>query len=219
VLYTLWSAKGGSGATVTAALLALALGEPAGVLLVDLAGDLPGVLAVPDPPVGVGDLEGTDGLRPDALRRAEVPVTAEVSLLGRGSGAAGPAIGPLLDLLAADPRPVVVDAGTVPRAVDPVERSAVVEAVRRADRSLVVVRPCYLGVRSTAAALAALPATGCILLREPGRNLDADDVATVLGVPIVAEVHVAPSVARSVDAGLLTHRPDRAAIRSLQAAA
>ena len=42
-----WSAKGGSGTTVVAA--ALALGSPTDSLLIDLDGELPAALGVPEP--------------------------------------------------------------------------------------------------------------------------------------------------------------------------
>ena len=64
-----------------------------------------------------------------------------------------------------------------------------------------VVRNCYVSLRR---ALLAPPTTaGVVLVMEPGRSLGRRDVADVVGVPIVAEVEVTASVARSIDAGLL----------------
>jgi len=64
-----------------------------------------------------------------------------------------------------------------------------------------VVRNCYVSLRR---ALLAPPTTaGVVLVMEPGRSLGRRDVAEVVGVPIVAEVEVAASVARYIDAGLL----------------
>ena len=58
-----------------------------------------------------------------------------------------------------------------------------------------------------------------ILVSEPGRALGAGDVEDVLGVPVRAEVAVEPSVARAVDAGLLTTRLPRSLERALRRAA
>jgi hypothetical protein len=64
-----------------------------------------------------------------------------------------------------------------------------------------VVRNCYVSLRR---ALLAPPTTvGVVLVTEPGRSLGRRNVAEVVGVPIVAEVGVTASVARSIGAGLL----------------
>src|SRR4051794_33057920 len=51
VFVSCWSVKGGSGTTVVASSLALLLAtrSPAGSVLVDLAGDVPAVLGIPEP--------------------------------------------------------------------------------------------------------------------------------------------------------------------------
>ena len=50
---------------------------------------------------------------------------------------------------------------------------------------------------------------GAILVEEPGRALDADDVSAVLGVPVIGRVPVRAEIARVVDAGVLRDRlPD-----------
>jgi hypothetical protein len=47
------------------------------------------------------------------------------------------------------------------------------------------------------------------LVEDPGRALDAADVAAVLGVPVVGRVPVRAEIARAVDAGVLRDRlPD-----------
>ena len=68
----------------------------------------------------------------------------------------------------------------------------------------IVTRACYLALRR---ALAVTPAPdNAIVIAEPGRALDDADVAAVLGLPIVATIRTDPSVARTVDAGLLASR-------------
>jgi hypothetical protein len=223
VLYTLWSAKGGSGTTVTAALLAASFSDRPDALLVDLSGDLPGVVGAPEPAEGLADLCLTASAAPDAIRRAEVEVADGVALLAKGGGPLDPAgFSTVWDVLAREQRDVVVDAGTLHLADATGERSdraAAVEAVRRAERSLLVVRSCYLGLRAAIAMLSVLPAEGCILVMEAGRLLRGSDVAAVLGIPVLAELHLSAGVARATDAGLLLRRPDRPSVRALRSAA
>ncbi|MGH9119313.1 MAG: hypothetical protein ACRD0A_15970 [Acidimicrobiales bacterium] len=81
-------------------------------------------------------------------------------------------------------------------------------------RWLVVRGPCYTSLR--VAVDAGWRADGVILLAEPGRAITAVDVADLLGVPVIAQVPVEPSVARVLDAGLLLARlPHLAPFRSL----
>lgn len=60
-------------------------------------------------------------------------------------------------------------------------------------------------------------ACGVIVVTEPWRALSSADAASVLGLPIVAEVPHQPEVARAADAGLLLDRIARmTAFRSLR---
>lgn len=211
-----WSAKGGSGTTVVAVSLALVLAARpgAGVLLVDLAGDVPAVLGSPDPDgPGVAEWSRAGAAAPaDALARIEVPVRAGLALVPRGRGPLDAeridALGPLL---AADHRTVVVDCGTV-GSDDPAAGLAA-----SATSSLLVTRLCYLGLRRAAAA--PIRPSAAVVVAEPGRALDRLDVEGVLGVPVAAEVAVDPAVARAVDAGLLARRLPRGLARAIGAAA
>lgn len=207
VLTCCWSTKGGSGTTVVAA--ALALSSPS--LAVDLAGDLPAVLGLPEPAgPGVLDwLSAPDDVGPDALARIELAATPQLGLLPTGHGQPRPVRwAPLARALSESERHVVVDAGRWPVAP---------ELLGAADRSLLVVRPCYLALRR-AAAVPVRP-TGVVLVVEEGRALGRRDVEQVLGVPVVAEVPVVPAVARAVDAGLLAGRVPMALAASLRSAA
>lgn len=202
MLVACWSAKGGVGTTVVAASLAAVLGAsaPDGCLLVDLGGDAPGALGLPDPPGnGLAGLLRRPGA--GALRRLEVPVRDGLTLLPRGPGALGPPgrVEELAAALAAEERPVVVDAGVVSRG-----REAAVPFVAGASRSLLVTRACYLALRR--AVQAPVRPSGVVLVAEPGRALRSDDVADILGVPVVAEIAWDPAVARTVDAGMLSSR-------------
>jgi len=143
----------------------------------------------------------------------ELSVGPDLALLPRGRGAPGPAARHhvLARLLAAEPRPVVVDAGVVG------PDSPALPLVAEATRSLLVTRACYLGLRR-AIDLPIRP-SGIVLLREPGRAMGREDVEHVVGAPVVADVPVDPSVARAVDAGVLARRVPRALARPLRAAA
>lgn len=210
-----WSAKGGSGTTVVSVGLAsvLAGASASGALLVDLAGDVPSVLGLPEPTgPGVGGwLAAGPDVPADALARLEVEGPGGIRLLPSGApgsaGTADPARGQLLAaLVAADARPVVVDCGS--------ELSVVVQSVvAAASESLLVVRPCYLSLRS--AQRAPVRPTGIVVVCGDGRAIGPDDVAAALGVPVVATLGLDPAVARAVDAGTLGHRLPRSLRRSL----
>jgi len=97
------------------------------------------------------------------------------------------------------PAPVLVDCGT---AREPASR-AVVEV---ADIAVVVLRECYLGLRRAVHAPALEHTDGVVLLHESTRSLSAREVGDVLDLPILARVPVRDTIARAVDAGVLTTR-------------
>ena len=91
-----------------------------------------------------------------------------------------------------------------------VTTSPIIDAGRRrpdVGTATLVTRACYLALRR---AIAVSPAPdNVIVIEEPCRALDRDDVAAVLGVPVLAVIPADHGVARVVDAGLLTARlPD-----------
>lgn len=219
MLVTCWSVKGGVGTTVVSVALATTLARihalDGGALLVDLDGDAPATLGLPDPrdPGLTGWTTAGPDVAADALARLELSVGPDLALLPRGRGAPGPAARHevLARLLAAEDRPVVVDAGVIG------PDSPALPLVAEASRSLLVTRACYLGLRR-AIDLPVRP-SGVVLLREPGRAMGRDDVEHVVGAPVVADIPVDPSVARAVDAGVLSRRIPRALARPLRAAA
>src|SRR5207237_675763 len=73
---------------------------------------------------------------------------------------------------------VVLDAGTEPA-------PAVGAAIEVADAALMVIRPCYLALRRAVADPRLERSSGAVLVEEPGRALDAADVAAGLGGPVV----------------------------------
>ena len=195
-----WSAKGGVGTSVVAAALAMASARHTPTTLIDLGGDAPAVLGVGTPAgPGVGDWWSTPHAPAEAVLALADHVAANLHLVHRGSP---PKLITELHAerlalaAAADPRvAVVIDAGQgVPHEV----------LHRCAQASLLVARPCYLGVQRMM--LHAHLATGIVLVTEPGRALGATDITASLGVPVVAEVPWDPAVSRAVDAGLLRSR-------------
>jgi hypothetical protein len=202
-----FAAKGGSGTTVVVASMGLGAHGP--TWLIDIAGDLPAVLGIAEPD-GPGVL---DWLRSDAppgrLNALALEVVPGLRLLARGTPGPSPADRwPMLARWLIDQcADAIVDAGTAPPA----------ELAEVADRTLLVTRACYLALR--AAVRRPTPATGVVLVAEPGRALGARDIEAALGLPVVATVLVDPAVARAVDAGLLASRLPGGMRRAMRAAA
>jgi hypothetical protein len=213
VLVATWSVKGGVGCSVVSAALALTWARAGhDALLVDLGGDLPAVLGVPEPE-GAGLEEwlaaGTD-VPADALARVEIPVARGLGLVPRGvgGGSDGSRLRVLAGLCASTPRPIVVDVGMV------CADSPSVGFLTEARHSLLVTRPCYLALRRLS--VSSLRPSGVVLVSEPGRALDRSDVEEVAGAPVVADLMLDPAVARAVDAGLLATRMPRVLERALR---
>ncbi|NND76326.1 MAG: hypothetical protein HKN44_15115 [Ilumatobacter sp.] len=206
-----WAAKGGSGTTVVTTLFALEAPRP--TLLVDLAGETPAVLGLPDPdrPGVVDWLRGSGAAT--QLDDLVVDVDASTALLpcrvggaptGPTTGSATEAVTPArwgeliawLDSWAQQHSGTVwVDHGTgVPSA-------ALAELVQH---RLLVTRPCYLALRRAAAS--PIRPTGVVVVSEARRSLGARDIERSLGAPVVATIPFDPHIARAVDAGLLVTR-------------
>ncbi|MTA43546.1 MAG: hypothetical protein F2567_10995, partial [Actinobacteria bacterium] len=209
MVFSCWSAKGGSGTTVVSVALAVLLGQQsdAGSVYVDLEGDAPTVFGMPEPDgPGLSDwFAASESVGVSAIERLERPVANAVRLVPRGrrefSGDERARI--CIERLNADERPVVVDIGCIAGSGDPGD------LVRRcfaeqATTSLLVTRPCFLSLRR-ALSLPLRP-TGVVLIEEAGRALGRRDVEDVLGVPVIATIEVDAAVARAVDAGLLAAR-------------
>ncbi len=217
-----WAAKGGSGTTVVAASLALNSTHPS--LLVDLDGELPAALGLPEPErPGVAEWLATDSpaeqlaelLMEIAPRRWLLPWRSGATWASRPAPPIEPTAtrwGQLGDWMNDWTRQwgcdITIDAGTG-RPAPPL--------VERVDRSLLVTRPCYLALRR--AVRGETRPTGVVLVDEPGRALSQRDVEHALGVPVVATVSFDPAVARAVDAGLLATRPPRVISKELRRAA
>ncbi len=214
-----WAAKGGSGTTVVAATLALTSAHPS--LLVDLDGEMPAALGMPEPDrPGVAEWLATrtpteqlaDLLIEFAPRRLLLPWRSAATWANAPISPNGPTdarwseLGEWLrDWARQGGCEVTIDAGTG----EP--PTALADHV---DRSLLVTRPCYLSLRRVVRGTAR--PTGVVLVDEPGRALSRRDIEHALGVPVEATVSFDPAVARAVDAGLLATRPPRIISRELR---
>jgi hypothetical protein len=209
MLTVCWAAKGGSGTTVVAAGLAINSDQP--TLLVDLAGDLPAVLGLPEPD-GPGVLDwARSNTTADRLAALELGVTEHLTVLPLGAPGAIPVErwGILATWLSGQSRRVVVDGGS--GGPPPASLTA------SADQTLLVTRPCYLALR--AAVRQRAHPSGIVLVHEPGRALGTADIEASIGAPVVSELLLDPAVARAVDAGLLAARLPVGYRRALRASA
>jgi hypothetical protein len=218
-----WSPKGGSGTTVVAATIALASPRP--TLLIDLAGDLPACLGTAEPAPGRDRWRGgpdgiLDWLRsdagPDRLDDLAQTVDDGLVLIRRGHrDVDGPPIRAerwqaLADHIVGRTGDTVIDLGTLDDG-----RHQTGPLWRTVDRRLMVIRQCYLALRTATRSPALLrgdgdtPGTdGAILVTEADRALGVADIQRCIDVPIVAVAPLDKNVSRAVDAGLmLTRRP------------
>lgn len=211
-MFVCWSTKGGTGTTVVSAALALVASKSRPMVLVDLGGDAPAALGLPEPQ-GPGALDWLASPTADgqALRRLFVPVTDTLQLLPCGHRTQPIAAQRWADLavaLASLGDGVVVDAG-------PGEPAT--ELLASAARSVLVTRQCYLALRRVVAH--GPRPTGVVLVCEPGRALTGRDVEHAVGAPVVAEIPWDPAISRAVDAGMLTSRMPRSLSQPLLEAA
>lgn len=220
MLVSLWSAKGGAGVSVTAALLALRAGQRGsdGAVLVDLGGDQPLVLGSSMAgPRGLSDWLSETGRSPAGLVGRAADVGSGLSVLWRGQAPwpASAAADEAITVLGDHPAPVIVDVGCV------LGDGPTAQLGRRfaaaATRSILVTRACYLAL-ARSRELPVVP-SGVVLLREHERVLAAVDVEAAVGAPVVATIDVDPGIARAVDAGLLSARRPRGLDRALDAVA
>lgn len=194
MLTVCYSPKGGQGCTTVTA--ALAAHEP-DALLIDIGGDLPALLGIPEPAgPGICDLlTTTDPI--DARSLAAITIDAGPACLIHAGSTPPTDVhsrrwDELADTLRSSYRTVFLDAGTN-------HHAAVI-----ADRRVMVVRACYLALRR-AVAVDVRP-DRVILIVEPGRALTTVDVEAALGVPVAAEIPFDPAISRAIDAGLFTAR-------------
>lgn len=211
-MFVCWSTKGGTGTTVVSAGFALVSSKSGSSVLVDLGGDSPAALGMPEPPgPGVHDWLHSPSANGDALARLLVPVNDSMQLLPRGRLGQPVTHQRWADLavaLAALPHSVVVDAG-------PGEPAT--ELLASAAHSVLVTRPCYLALRRVVAN--GPRPTGVVLVTEPGRALTSRDVEHAVGAPVIAEIPWDPAISRAVDAGLLCTRIPRSLAVPLREAA
>jgi hypothetical protein len=208
-----WSPKGGAGVTVFTSACALSAATRAEVVLVDTCGDVAPVLGVGAPIRGWRDVLLADELPIDAFGRIAVEISPSLRLVGPGdrpdSSGAGELESPdrgrrrtvesSVALLRATGALVFVDLGL---ASDP----DTVGLARSLDALVMVTRSCFLSYRRAAAHDLTKRSFGAVLFEEPARALSARDLASTVGLRVVARAPVRPDIGRAIDAGTLAHR-------------
>ncbi len=214
------AAKGGSGTTIVACLRAIESLGP--VLLVDLEGDVPGMLGVAEPErPGVVDwltsrapIAHLDDLlieiTPNATLLPNAGVESRSSAREAIARSAAERWDELIDWFTEwchdTGGAIVIDAGTT---------SLPTTFVEQCPSRWLVTRACYLSLRR--ATRLAVPPTGIVVVDEPGRALTHRDIETSVRAPIIATIPWDIRVARCVDTGLLgARRLPRAVHRSLR---
>ena len=196
------SPKNGNGITVTAAAYAL-LSAQRGTrtVLLDLCGDQPAALGMPEPNgPGLHDWLSEDSVG-DAPQLLSMGREAMNGLLVIHRGAqfisGEPRWSALASAVASLPYTVVIDAGV---------GRLPTELAQAASKVITVVKPCYLTLRRATQ----LPTpTSVFVVKEDGRALTVKDVGHVLNAPIEAEIPYEPAIGRAVDAGLLPSRVEQ----------
>lgn len=179
----LYTPKGGTGCSTTAALLALT--TPGNNILIDHAPhrEQPAILGV-QTPIDWGETVGLT-----------INVTDQLRLIDAH---------PDLDLYGRNYDHVFVDHSLHTRNPN----------TPHDDRHKwwMVIRADYLALRR---AVGQPTPDGIIVINEPGRALNTSDIEAVIGAPVIAELPIDPTIARTIDAGLLTSRPPRTTLRNL----
>jgi hypothetical protein len=204
-----WAAKGGSGTTVVTSTLALESSRPA--LLVDLAGEIPAVLGLPEPD-RPGIVDWLAGTGPTAQLIDLVLDVNDTTALLPYRLVAGRSSSSLLDDVPNErwqqflqwmrdweerhEGAVWIDAGTGCPNVTLADGVA---------QRWLVTRACYLSL--TRAARSPIRPNGVVLVAEAGRSLRLADVERSLAAPVMVKVGCDPKMAHSVDSGLLSMRP------------
>lgn len=81
-------------------------------------------------------------------------------------------------------------------------------AINRGDERVLVTRNCYLAIRAACKQDVPKP-DRIVIVAEPGRALDENDIHRALDVNTINTIHIDPCIARSVDAGFLYQRNRR----------
>jgi hypothetical protein len=208
-----YSPKGGQGCTtITASFGLLAPNR-----LIDIGDDLSDMLGVPKPlGPGICDLlAGEQTLTLDAIENlghlnhdttrfggVETVLRSPRNVMFISAGSTHPDEVPthrwteLSTLLADSPESWFIDAGTV-RAANDID-----------GHRIMVVRNCYLALRRAVAH--PIRPDSVILVTEPGRALTVKDVEAVLPAPVTVQIAIDPSIARTIDAGVLSSRLPKA---------
>lgn len=201
-IITVHATKGGQGVTTIATTLALLTARTQHTLLIDTAGDIAPMLALPEPDhPGLGDY----------LHDPTITLTNITTCVDHD-----------LDLITPGDRPTIFDAHTYGLLVGGLGRydTVIIDTATHApawdvlaDHTILVIRPDYLALRR-ALQLPRRP-DDLIVVVEPGRALSVDDIEAALGQPVTATIPLDPAIARINDAGLFATRLPRTITRAI----
>jgi MinD-like ATPase involved in chromosome partitioning or flagellar assembly len=216
-----WAVRGGSGvSTVSALLIRFLCSKEASagqaVIAIDAGGDLPALFGVA-PGSGEGlsdwlaadqsvDVEALDGLLiGDGVQILPIGHVEDVNAVGTevGRERLDHAIGWLTNRAS-----VVCDLGH--------SSAPLAEAlIAQADRSVLVIRPCMLSVRT--ALRSPRPAHGMVIVGAQPGDMRAEDMEAALGIPVLATVPELPALARAVNQSNFSGRLPHRALRAMSA--
>lgn len=207
--------KGGLGTSVVAAATALESARQRHTVLIDFGGDLAQIFGVDTNNAwGVHDwLSSSDDVGAESLEHLTIEAATNLSLLPAGAALSQP-VDPqravrFVEAMHQSGDVTVADVGALTKVTD---ARAIIAA--SGDRTTCVVRGCYLALRR----FSELPVVidDVVEIQEPGRALRTLDIEAVVGMPISARIPLDPSIARAVDAGLLTQRMPRTLRRNVR---
>ena len=202
----LYATKGGQGVTTTTAALALLTAQTGHrTLLIDTGHDLPAALGLE---CGNTNQPGLADYLEPASRTTVADITTPVA--------------ENLDIISRGATPIVFSTHTYGLLTSGLGHydHVIIDTTDNAyawtlhvDHRVLTTRPCYLALRRST--ITPRP-THVVLINEPGRALNAQDIEAVTGVPVTATIPYETGIARTIDAGLLTTRLPRALTRALR---
>jgi MinD-like ATPase involved in chromosome partitioning or flagellar assembly len=218
MIVAVWAVRGGSGVSTASALLIRSLmsrgdsREP--VVAIDADGDLPALFGIaPGSGEGLSDWLGADpSVGADALDGLLIGGSVNVLPLGLASPVDritehvdDTRLDLALTYLTAHSS-VVCDLGHTSA---PLHEAL----IARAHRSILVIRPCMLSVRT--ALRSPRPAHGMVVVGSQPGDMRTDDLESALGIPVLATIPPLPALARAVNRSGLSGRLPYRAMRAL----
>lgn len=213
MLFSVFSPKGGTGCSVSAALVAHSLSRFSQTTLIDgCGGDLHAIVN-PDQVPRYCFEQWCESPHPtsESLSKIAIEHTSRISLVTSRYA--------LSDLHLEQPQHVVSKErqNTIVSSLSGVPGNCVVdlgvrhdslsnELIRASDIAIVVLRKCYLSLQGAVRNTSAYSVDACVVVSEPGRTISTKDIAETLSIKNIIECEARRDFARSIDAGVLLDR-------------